>query len=316
MAAETAPASQGLASRSQRTGDEEIFLHKTEPAALGRAVVRIKNAGQRFGVERFDDRGDEIAAAEPLEVERVRGGGAPQAKRVDRLAAVADHRPIIGHADQRRWVVRNHVQHSGAHFERAGERHLDALARPYDFPRIGIAQPVVRALLLPAVANFLPEDAVLVAKPIAHRWQRHRRHRVQEAGREAAEAAVAQACIGFLVKNLHPLAAVLVEAPLDHGIEHEVHDVVAERAANEKLNRDIIDPLRILARVGLLRTQPAVRKNVSHRAGGGFVALPRVGGRRFDDIVELQMPLVERVRNSGEGRRADAVLAQEDVRIG
>ena len=74
----------------ERAGDEEIFLHQPELAALRRRVVGIKDAGQRFGAERLGHRGDEIAFAEALEVERMRGRGAPQAKRVDRLAAVAD----------------------------------------------------------------------------------------------------------------------------------------------------------------------------------------------------------------------------------
>ena len=51
----------------QRTGDEEIFLHEPQRAPLLRMVVRIENAGERFGVERLGDRGDEIAAAELAE---------------------------------------------------------------------------------------------------------------------------------------------------------------------------------------------------------------------------------------------------------
>jgi len=108
---------------------------------------------------------------------------------------------------------------------------------------------------------------------------------------------------------------VLVESLLDHGIEHEVHDIVAERAANEKLHRDIVDPLRILACVGLIRTQPAFRKDVSYRSGGGFIAFSRIRRPRLDDIVELQVPLVQRVRRPGEARRADAVLLQELVSV-
>src|SRR5208337_1357170 len=114
-----------------------------------------------------------------------------------------------------------------------------------------------------------------------------------ETGGQAAEAAIAQASIGLLVKDLPPIVQVLVESRLDHGIEHEVHDVVAERAANEKLDRDIVDPLRVLAGIGLVRAQPAVRKDVSYRAGGGFEAFSRVGRLRLDHIVKFQVPLVQ-----------------------
>ena len=154
---------------------------------------------------------------------------------------------------------------------------------------------------------------MLVAQSVAHRRQLHRRHRVEEARRQTAKTAIAQTRVRLLVKDLPPLAA--LKTPPDDRIEHEVQDVIAERAADEKLDRDIVDPLWILARVGLVRLKPTLRKNVSHRAGGGLVALSRVGGLELDDIVELHAPLIEGVRRSGEGRRADAVLLQQFVGV-
>ena len=239
------------------------------------------------------------------------GGGAPQTQRVDRLAAVADHRPIIGDADQRRGLVRNHAQLALAQFKRAAEGHRHAFRGPHDLPGIRIGEPVVRPLLLPAVSNFLLKDAVLIAQAIAHRRQLHRGHRVEEAGGETTETAIAQAGVRLLVKDLPPLAAVAFETRSDDRIEQEVHHVVAERTADEKLDRDVIDPLRVLARIGLVGAQPTVRKNVSDRARGGLVALPRVGGFGLDDVVVFQVPLVERVGRAGEQRRADRVALQE-----
>ena len=141
------------------------------------------------------------------------------------------------------------------------------------------------------------------------------RHRSRKQAAKRPRPPLPKPASGSSSNNFHPLPAVLVEGPLDYGIEHEIHDVVAERAADEKLDRDIVDPLRILARIGLIRAQPALRKNVSHRAGGGFVAFSRIGGLGLDDIVELQVPLIERVRRAGEARRADAVLSQELVGV-
>ena len=238
---------------AERAGDEEIFLHQPEFAPLHGVIVGVENPGQRFRVERFGDRGDEIAAAEPLKVEPFRGRGAPQPQRVDRLAAIADHRPIIGDANQRRGAVRDHPERALTQFERASERHFDAFGWAHHLPRVRMFEPIVRAFLLPAVAYFLLEDAMLVAQSIAHRRQLHRRHRVKEAGRQPAEAAIAQPGVGLLVKDLPPFAAVAAETLLDDRIEHEVHDIVAERTADEKLDREIVDPLRILARVGLVR---------------------------------------------------------------
>ncbi len=112
------------------------------------------------------------------------------------------------------------------------------------------------------------------------------------------------------MKDFPPLSAVGAKAWANHGIEQEVHDIVAERTADQKLDRDVVDPLRVLAGVGLVGAQPAVRKNVSNRASGGFVALARIGGIGLDDIIELQMPLVERVWRAGEQRRGDGVVLE------
>ena len=284
---------------------------KPKLAPLRRMVVRIENAGERFGVERLGDRSDEIAAAEPLKVERMSRGGAPQAQRVDRLSAIADHRPVIGDADQRRGPVRNDPQSAFAQFKRAAERHWDALRRTHDLPRIGVSEPVVGPLLLPAVLNLLLKDAVLIAQAIAHRRQLHRGHRIKEAGRETAETAVAQTRVGLLLEDFPPFAAVAIETRPDDRIEQQIHDVVGERTADEKLDRDVIDPLRVLARVGLIGAQPSVRKNVSDRTRGGLVALPRVGGLGLDNVVEFQMPLVEGVRRAGEQGSADRVALQQ-----
>ena len=174
-----------------------------------------------------------------------------------------------------------------------------------------MSEPVVRALLLPAVSNFLLKDAVLVAQAVAHRGQLHRGHRIEEAGGETAQTAVAQSRVGLLVEDLPPLAAIALETRPDDGIEQEIHHVVAERTANQKLDRDVIDPLRVLARIGLVGAQPTVRKNVSDRARGGLVALARIGGVGLDDIVILQMPFVERIGRAREKGRADGVAFEE-----
>ena len=55
---------------------------------------------------------------------------------------------------------------------------------------------------------------------------------------------------------------------------------------------------------------PALREDVAHRAGKRLETLARAGGRRIDDVVEDQVPLVERVVRPGELDRAAAVLRE------
>ena len=56
-------------------------------------------------------------------------------------------------------------------------------------------------------------------------------------------------------------------ASLHDRVEQEVGDVVGQRAADEELHREVVDPLGVLAVVGLLGAQPALREDVAHGAG-------------------------------------------------
>ena len=180
--------------------------------------------------------------------------------------------------------------------------------RTSDFPRIGAAQPVVRLFLLPAVLDRLPEDAVFVAQPVAHGRELHRRHRVEEAGRQAPEPAVAQARVGLLFEQLEPIEVLLLDGLLRERIEQEVGDVVGQRAADEELHREVVDALGVLALVRVLRVDPSLRKDVPHGAGEGLETLARAGSRQVDDVVEDQVPFVERVVRPRELNRATPVL--------
>jgi hypothetical protein len=97
------------------------------------------------------------------------------------------------------------------------------------------------------------------------------------------------------MEDFPPLAAIRAKTWPDDGIEQEVHHVVGKRTADEKLDRNVVNPLRVLTRIGLMGAQPSVRKNVSNRARRRLVALPSIGGVGLDDIVVLQMPFVERI---------------------
>ena len=238
----------------QRAGDEKVLLEEAKPFALGRRVVRIEHARERFGGERFGQRAHEIAAAELLEVEVVRRRGGPEAQRVDRVAAEADDRPVVGKADERGGPIANDAQRAGANVEGTAKSHLDGLVGPRHFPGVGPGQPVIRLLVLPAVAQRLLEDAVLVAQARAHSRDAERRHRVEEAGRQPAEAAVAEAGVGLLFGDLQRVDAECRAELADDGIEHQVGDVVGQRAAHQELERHVIDALGVPFAVGLLRS--------------------------------------------------------------
>src|SRR5580704_5474436 len=79
-----------------RAGYEKVLLHKTQPLPAGSGVVGIKHSGEGLGLERLGNCSDEVPVAKGRKVEVFRRVRSPEAKRINRLAAVTDYRPIIG----------------------------------------------------------------------------------------------------------------------------------------------------------------------------------------------------------------------------
>jgi hypothetical protein len=71
-----------------------------------------------------------------------------------------------------------------------------------ELPRRTVLQPGFGLLDLLAVEDRLREHAVLVANAIAPGGQPDGGHRIEEAGRQATEAAVAERRIGFAFHHL------------------------------------------------------------------------------------------------------------------
>src|SRR5438045_8835122 len=105
------------------------------------------------------------------EVERLDGFGFPQAQDVAGADAVPRDRSVVGHtlhfglwnpAHARAALLVSECFRASAKFYRI----LDLGAR--DFPRVAVAQPFVRDLALPAVADALIEHRILLSHSTAH----------------------------------------------------------------------------------------------------------------------------------------------------
>ena len=95
-----------------------------------------------------------------------------------------------------------------------------------------------------------------------------RGHRVDEAGRQPAEAAVAEAGVGLLLEQAEPVEALLSrDGSLDERVEQQVGDVVGQRPADQELHRQVVDALGVLALVCLLRAAPSAGRGYRGRSG-------------------------------------------------
>ena len=194
--------------------------------------------------------------------------------------------------------------------ELEGATQLDfhLLVRASDLPGIRPAEPVVGLLVLPAVLNSLTKDAVFVPQTVAHGGKLHRGHRVEETGGQAPEPAVAKAGVGFCFKHAEPIEVLLLDGLPGDGVEQEVRHIVCQAAPDEKLHRKVIDSLGVLALIGVLGEQPALREDVPDGAGNCLEAFSRARGGQFDDVIEEQVPLVKRLIRARELHRTAPVL--------
>ena len=95
--------------------------------------------------------------------------------------------------------------------DRAAEADGLGLLRLGQQPRAAEVLPVVRQLDLLAVDDALTENAELIADGIARGGDVERRHRVEIARGQAAEAAVAETRVGLAFKDVRCAEAQLVE---------------------------------------------------------------------------------------------------------
>ena len=88
---------------------------------------------------------------------------------------------------------------------------------------------------------------------------------------------------------------VLLAELLPRRIRGQVGDVVGQRAADQKFQRQIINPFGVALLVGLLGLEPALRKHVAHGTGDGFKLVAGGESVRRQDLVEGEVPLVKGV---------------------
>jgi len=253
---------------------QKIFLFETQFPPLLNIVGRIKNFGDIFRHHLFFKRPDIIAFVEEFQIKFPRSLGAPETQGVDRVRPVTGNGGVMGHGHDIFGV--NPVVIKPAGFipglgDFAVKPDLMKVLRPVQFPRVGIAQPVVGNLYLGAVNNFLSEDAVLITDAVAVRRNRHGRHRVKKTGGQSSQTAVTKPGILLLGKNLGEIMAERFHGVTEIIQQSQIQQRVFQRTPHQKFQRDVIDPLGVFIVICLLRVHPAGYHPLSYRVGKGDV---------------------------------------------
>eukprot|EP00955_Chlamydomonas_euryale_P106686 365720-Chlamydomonas_euryale.AAC.13 len=101
-----------------------------------------------------------------------------------------------------------------------GVLHDEAL----NLPRVAKVEPVVGLLMLEPIDDALAEHAI------------ESRHRVEEAGRQAAKAAIAERRVSLPLRNLLQLVAQLVQCLRVRAMDVEIVQRVQQAAAHQELH--------------------------------------------------------------------------------
>ena len=302
--------------------DEEVLLLQPQFLALRGGVFGVEHLGDVLGVGLGADGLFVVARVEHPQVERVGRLRAPEPQRVDAAVQVARHHVVVGH---RLHVPARHPARAlgalvvvglGVAAERDAPRRLGVR----ELPGRSEGEPRVGLLDLLAVYERLAEDAVLVADAVADVRDAEGRKRVDEARREAPEAAVAEAGLDLLRAQ-----SVDVDAARGHRVGRDLGEprreqVVVELTAEQVLGGQVRDPLGLLLPLAAQVFEPARHKVVAHRERQREVAVGVTRCREGDAplVVEVAQELshepVDRARGAGDRGEGERVRGAERVR--
>ena len=107
-------------------------------------------------------------------------------------------------------------------------------------------EPVIRGFILASVDKALSEQTAVISKAYAVSRKAERRQRVNEAGSQSSETAVAERRLILELLKVCDVLARRSELRLDVVIETKVDQVVGEKLADQELSRDVVQLLLAL----------------------------------------------------------------------
>ena len=162
--------------------------------------------------------------------------------------------------------------------------HLHVL-RAFDLPWVAIAHPVVRVLDLIAVIDMLLEHSVFVAQPIAGHRQPERRAAVEKTGRQAPQTAVTEARVRLGVLDLLEADGEVFDRLVDGLAQVQVEQMIAQRSANEVLQRQVMRAPDTHPFVQAPGVAPVAHDTVADRVGQRFVQIETIATEETTEVI-------------------------------
>ena len=255
----------------QGSGRQHILLLDPQPLAFPGGVVGVQDPGNVLSLILGVQGTQIVLIVECVEIQFLLGLALPQAQGSHVVGVVADNRHVVRH------------RQNGMLRELDLHRVIIAAVGP------GITElgPVIRLFHLAAVAvKALLEQAELVAQTVAGQGDIGRSRRIQEAGCQTAQAAIAQSIV------LNVLQHSQIHAPLGKQLLHliqnaQIEQVAVNQPANQVLGGDVVS--FTLVHPGLLGVAPVVGNGHHHSLAQSLMEFLRRGISQGNVIGILQL---------------------------
>src|SRR5262249_7292756 len=188
-----------------------------------------------------------------------------------------------------------------------------------ELPWVAVGKPLFGPLLLPTSVKALLEQAVLVVDAVAIGGDSDSGHAVHEAGGEPSETAVAESRIGLDFPQTIEINAKFAQGCARHLDQLKVAECVEKQAADQKFDREIVDPLLAFALGAAFGLHPNIDDAIAYRERCGLIPIAvRCRCLRLAQAVnELGLDSAAKLRlKRNLVRRKDIVAASDVFRCG
>ena len=232
--------------------DEEILLLQAQHLAMLRGVIRINVACDFLDlidivtqISRFDKVLCDLCV--------------PKTQRIGHFRIVTDDRHVIWHGTH--YERRDVIDYGLAilvepHIYMSAELYVTGMLHFPHFPYVAVFQPDIRHFYLLVVFDLLLEEAILITDAVSVSGKVQGSQRIQEAGCQASQTAVAQTCVGFQFLDVVDVDVKISESFLDDVVDPQIHQIVGEQTPDQKFHGKIIHLLFLIPLDGVFCVFP------------------------------------------------------------
>ena len=257
--------------------NHQVFLAQTEFLARAVGIIRIQDAGHGGDVAGFLHSCRIIPPVESSHIDGFMfGTGIKQVQNADVLAVFTDDRDVIRNSADAlvTLMFKSHFAVFVLSVYIAAETDRNGIFRITGFPGIAVFQPWIRQFHLTAVHDLLTEQTEFITKADAFACDPQGCHRIQEAGSQTAETAVAEARFRFQIAHFLQVDAQFFQGGDSLIMDPDGIQIIIQELSDQELHGEIKHFFMLVLENVLFGLDPLVGSGMSdhtHECGVLFV---------------------------------------------